>query len=43
MQMPGIVTTKILQDARKLNERWGGYVWPSLTVLLGIALMLYRE
>ena len=39
----GIVATKILYDMRKLEGKYAPYLWPALTMLLGIALMLYRE
>ncbi|MCE5198038.1 MAG: hypothetical protein ABFD54_08260 [Armatimonadota bacterium] len=39
----GIVGSRILLEMDKLRTRWGPYIWPSLTVLLGIALVFYRE
>jgi hypothetical protein len=39
----GIAATKILYDTQRLKTRWAPYLWPSLTVLLGLALILYTE
>ena len=39
----GIVVSKVLFDMRKLQGKAAPYIWPSLTMLLGIGLMLYRE
>lgn len=39
----GIAVSKVIFDARIVQAKWFPYVWPSLMMLLGIALMLYRE
>lgn len=39
----GIAVTKVLHDMRRLPGKWGPYTWPTLTILLGIGLILYRE
>lgn len=39
----GIAITKVVSDTRILGGKWLPYVWPTLTMLLGLALMLYRE
>lgn len=39
----GIAASKVVFDARIIQAKWFPYIWPTLTMLLGIALMLYRE
>lgn len=39
----GIAVTRALHDLGKLPRLYGPYVWPSLTVFLGLMLMLYAE
>lgn len=39
----GIAASKLLNDLRIVRNNWIPYVWPSLAMALGIALMLYAE
>lgn len=38
-----IAATKVLSDTRKLTGAVAPYIWPTLTILLGVALILYKE
>lgn len=39
----GIAVTRVMANMRRYSGTWVIYLWPTLTGLLGVALLMYRE